>query len=558
MGVKSNRAVGSSLSSANSLSRAGRNVEARLSALPLGAYLVLIVAAIGLILLLSGDFGESWDITYAELRGRAAYDFYFNGFDSDLFDAEVPAASRYYGPLADLLITIAQQSTSDAVQRFEIRTVLQAAISLSCLIPIFLIAARVVSKPLALVAVILVAATPAFFGHAFINPKDSVFASAFLWALYLILVCFENGRRPSYGALIGLGLLLGVVTSLRYIGGYLLLLIPLTAILLPALWSQDGGGLLDDIRRRAFLQAGGGAILLLAFAIGYLAAMPALLADLQTQTIFDITHKIASYPWPGKVLYFGESYSANELPWHYLYGYMLVQLPLYYHLFLVCVLTAFVVTPRATLGSFRDFWKRDYGAAATVVTLIAALIIPLLLILVTHPPLYDGFRHILFLTPILCLLLYFGFLGVLASLPRIAQIALTVVAMLCLGETMAASVRMHPYEYAYYNPLVKPQGRFELDYWGTSFREVAERLNDYARDHAGEKIILSICGPWHVLLPYLDTERFDIVSMRSTATRLVVALNRFGCDVFLSPIPLITVRRGGATFAGVGRAFLLN
>lgn len=229
MGVKSNRAVGSSLSSANSLSRAGRNVEARLSALPLGAYLVLIVAAIGLILLLSGDFGGSWDITYAELRGRAAYDFYFNGFDSDLFDAEVPAASRYYGPLADLLITIAQQSTSDAVQRFEIRTVLQAAISLSCPIPIFLIAARVVSKPLALVAVILVAATPAFFGHAFINPKDSVFASAFLWALYLILVCFENGRRPSYGALIGLGLLLGVVTSLRYIGGYLLLLIPLNS-----------------------------------------------------------------------------------------------------------------------------------------------------------------------------------------------------------------------------------------------------------------------------------------------------------------------------------------
>ena len=194
MGVKSNRAVGLSLISANSLSRAGRNVEARLWPFPLAPTWSSSWRRSDWFCCFPEISASPWDITYAELRGRAAYDFYFNGFDSDLFDAEVPAASRYYGPLADLLITIAQQSTSDAVQRFEIRTVLQAAISLSCPIPIFLIAARVVSKPLALVAVILVAATPAFFGHAFINPKDSVFASAFLWALYLILVCFEMGE----------------------------------------------------------------------------------------------------------------------------------------------------------------------------------------------------------------------------------------------------------------------------------------------------------------------------------------------------------------------------
>ena len=102
-----------------------------------------------------------------------------------------------------------------------------------------------------------------------------------------------------------------------------------------------------------------------------------------------------------------------------------------------------------------------------------------------HPALYDGFRHILFLIPIFCLLLYFGFLGVLANLPRFASVAMCVVAVLCLGEAVVASARLHPYEYAYYNPLVKPQGLFELDYWGTSFREVAEQLNDYGRSHGG-------------------------------------------------------------------------
>ena len=43
---------------ADSLARTTRIIETRLSALPIGAYLLLIVVAIGLLLLLSGDFGE--------------------------------------------------------------------------------------------------------------------------------------------------------------------------------------------------------------------------------------------------------------------------------------------------------------------------------------------------------------------------------------------------------------------------------------------------------------------------------------------------------------------
>ena len=501
-----------------------------------------------------GISAKSWDITFAELRGRAAYEFYFNGFDKDQFNAAVPLESRYYGPLADLLITIAQGNATDVVERLEIRTALQALISLSCLIPIFLIAARVVSKPLALVGVLLVAATPAFLGHAFINPKDSVFASVFLWALYLILECFDGGRRPGYRALIGLGVLLGVVTSMRYMGGYLLLLIPLAAIVLPALQSEDRARVLNDIRSKAALHAGGAAVLLLAFAISYLLSMPALLADLRTQTLFDIFHKFANYPWTGTVRYFGKDYPATNLPWHYLYGYMLVQLPLYYHLFLVTVLAALLVSPHTSLNSFREFLKGDYRAASTFVILIAALTIPLLLILVMRPPLYDGFRHILFLIPVSCLLLYFGFLGVLANLPRFARIAIGVIAVLCLGEAVAAEARWHPYEYAYYNPLIKPQGKFELDYWGTSFRELADRLNRYAQDHEGEKITVSVCGPPHTLATFLDAKRFEIVSDDSRSKDLRATLNRFGCISLVRGAPtLITVMRGESILAVVTR-----
>ena len=54
----------------------------------------------------------------------------------------------------------------------QFRVFLQALLTFSCLIPTFLIASRVVSNGLALVVPALLAATPVFFGHAFINAKE--------------------------------------------------------------------------------------------------------------------------------------------------------------------------------------------------------------------------------------------------------------------------------------------------------------------------------------------------------------------------------------------------
>jgi 4-amino-4-deoxy-L-arabinose transferase-like glycosyltransferase len=159
-------------------------------------YILVVIATIGLLLLLSGDFGEAWDLDGCEHSTALAYTYYFNGFDSAYLRAN-PDTDPYYGPVLDILIRIAQQhTTADPLQQFKIRILLQALFSLSCLIPVFLISARVVCKPLALIAVPLVAATPVFIGHAFINPKDSIFASAFLWAFFLssTVLRAEEGR----------------------------------------------------------------------------------------------------------------------------------------------------------------------------------------------------------------------------------------------------------------------------------------------------------------------------------------------------------------------------
>jgi hypothetical protein len=49
-------------------------------------------------------------------------------------------------------------------------------------------------------------------------------------------------------------------------------------------------------------------------------------------------------------------------------------------------------------------------------------------------------------------------------------------------------VSLHPYEYIYYNRFIGgvdgAANRFELDYWGTSYREAAEYVNQVAPPNA--------------------------------------------------------------------------
>ena len=525
------------------------------SAAPTSGYVILIILAIGLLLLLSPDFGESWDVPARESRAFKAFSFYFNGFDAAPFRVNQNANS-YYGTAVDMMIGIAQYPTADApLQRLKVRTFLQALISLSCLIPAFLISARVLSKPLALISAALLAVTPVFFGHAFINPKDSIFASGFVWALYLILACFSDGRKLSYQLIIGLGALLGLVVSIRFTGIYLLLLIPVAAIVLPALRlreSELSTSIAARLWQQAALQYRGLALLLVTFVLAYALLMPAILADFRMDALVAATRAFMDYPWSGAVLYFGEMISASQLPWHYVYVYMFFQLPLYYHLFLLTVLAVSIASPRMILQRLRDFCRSD-KRAPTVILLAAALAIPLIWTLLARPVLYDAFRQVLFIVPLICMLLYFGFIEALRGLRGSLRWALILLGSVGFMEAVVAMRLLHPYEYVYYNPLVKPAGVFELEYWGTSFRELAERLNDYARENnkEGEKLRLSVCGPEHVLTPFLAAGKFEIVG-EDAAPQLNVALNRWDCMV--NKPWLISIGRRNLIFAAVAPA----
>ena len=103
---------------------------------------------------------------------------------------------------------------------------------------------------------------------------------------------------------------------------------------------------------------------------------------------------------------------------------------------------------------------------------------------------FYGERQIFFTLP--PLFLFLG-VGLNALLDRIktpwAQSAI-LVAILIPGTL--GIVKLHPYEYVYYNSLAGgvrgAEGRYQLDYWCTSYREAMEYINDVAPMNANIKV----------------------------------------------------------------------
>ena len=95
--------------------------------------------------------------------------------------------------------------------------------------------------------------------------------SGFLWSLWLILHCFER-RRPNVWSLLGLGVLLGLTASIRFVTAYLLHAHSACHRVPPQDRAASADG--EVLQERPGFPYGELAIVLVTFAVTYTLAMP--------------------------------------------------------------------------------------------------------------------------------------------------------------------------------------------------------------------------------------------------------------------------------------------
>lgn len=240
------------------------------------------------------------------------------------------------------------------------------------------------------------------------------------------------------------GIFLGLVTSIRVLG-------PLAGILILLYF-------LLRYERRSF--ASMGLYILIALPVSYL-TWP-FLWDAPIRRFIEVLRHMANNPQILSVLYNREVIPSNELPASYLPVMLAISLTL-------PALLLFFIGLWAALVKIKKK-QIDWRSLFTVALLFFLFFAYITLI---KPPMYDGYRHFLFILPPIFILAGLGIQLILErSRPLWAQsLLLFVIAF----PGIYSLISSHPYQYTYYNPLVGGTSgafrRFETDYWLTCYKE---------------------------------------------------------------------------------------
>jgi hypothetical protein len=208
------------------------------------------------------------------------------------------------------------------------------------------------------------------------------------------------------------------------------------------------------------------------------------------------------YPEVHYVLFEGTTYPSNALPRWYLPELLAIQLTL-----------PAVILILGSLGVAVRVMRRRCEASWVTILLLVWFFVPFLAVVVLRVPIYNYFRHLLFITPPLFVLATLAMEWVRRRVrPQLVQALLAGVIVL---PGVVALVRLHPYEYGYFNELVGgvrgAYGQFISDYWCTSLREAMQYVNEYAPPSAeiavsGGSAETSLKGPEDNAIPFARSD----------------------------------------------------
>ncbi|MET4804801.1 hypothetical protein [Bradyrhizobium sp. LB11.1] len=435
------------------------------------AIIVLIAALVVIALFTFKDYAISNDEGVQHHYGELIIAYYTSGFrDESVFSFQ----NLYlYGGLFDIIAV--SLSHLIPINPYDLRHILCALIGISG-IGAAAATARLIAGPRAgLIAAIALSVCGAWYGTMFNHTKDVPFAAGMLGATLFLIRIARALPRPRSSDIAAFGLLTGAAVGMRVLGLLLLIYIGFAiALYLPRPWLGYGRA-----RWRFVIESSLRLMpaLLLAYIIMIVAWPWAALAPLNP-----IRGLLAfsEFHYAIRTILDGKVYEMAHVPRFYVPIYILIRVPL---LTLVGAALGVVAAllPRSTTGLTQEK-QRD-------LTLVALTVMfPLACQVIWDGPAFTGFRHFLFVIPPLAVLAGVGLDAVVAALTtrdRRAAFAGLAAITACFLWNTATLVRLHPYEYLFYNPLVGGlQGasrRYVLDYWFDSMPEAIHELEAYVR-----------------------------------------------------------------------------
>lgn len=308
--------------------------------------------------------------------------------------------------------------------------------------------------------------SPRIFASSFFNPKDIPFLSAYIIAIYTMLLFIE--KKNWWTALLH-GLVTGMAVSIRIPG---IVLLPITALF----YFLDLY-LNKNLSWKSFLKMVGLGTLLGGTCVLFVYAFfPTLYPDPINNFIY--SYKLMSnYTWSNYHLFMGKDIR-DVLPWYYSIVWFSIGTPIFY----VILFWLGIVT--LTIRSISTHTKMAFANLLPVYLVGACGILPIFSIIIGKSVVYTDNRQMYFCYPALLLVSLFGLNSLIQWIKQKAkywQIVIALILVAGLANPIIFMIRYHPFQNVYFNILAglkmsDVREKFGLDGWSIATKQGLEYL----------------------------------------------------------------------------------
>ena len=357
---------------------------------------------------------------------------------------------------------------------------------------------------------LLISLYPRFFGEKFYNIKDLVFVALCCLSYYGIALYLESGRKIRYGVIVGL--FFAICTTSRMMGAMFPIIL-IAYLLLQDILSKGFSKqkvLLSRFSVPSWLKCviDYCSIIVSYFAFWYLFTPAAWGKDV-LKTFYEAFTYFGYYgAWNGTRLFNGQDLTFEEMPWHYVYTWIGITMPMYY---IVMFFIGHAYWFKGTTG-IKDWFEKAMAENKYISLSVAMFWGPTVLIALHIIKIYNSWRHVYFIMCPFVVLAVYGLkfileLGVGKITDVIKKAAFCLIA-LCMVVQVRWLYINHPYQYVYFSEIGKPiASQFDRDYWHAS----VTNLINYILETDNRQVITAspsyIYKPSLLLLPDYDKGR---------------------------------------------------
>ena len=169
-------------------------------------------------------------------------------------------------------------------------------------------------------------------------------------------------------------------------------------------------------------------------------------------------------------MYLGKYINPEILPWHYFFVWFFSTTPVLFIIFIICGIVYFLqkYLPfflKISFSKNTQLWKSREDM--NILFLFLCFFIPLFIVITLNSTLYNGWRHLFFIYPVLIIISLFGLKNIFKKFNKYI-IFICVLISLQLLSNFYFIYKSHPVQNVYFNFISKPfiKGNLPIDYWG--------------------------------------------------------------------------------------------